>query len=162
MRRTIAFVCVALGACVRADPSPATGASASTAGVADSVRAATTALLAAVGARDSARVVSFFAADSGMRLIEGAVMTRDEVAGMAGAAYRAMTSIESAMEGPLHVAVLSPEAAVASGRYRDVFVDAAGKRTEARGTGTWVWVLRAGRWQIIHQHATPDVTGGSG
>lgn len=50
----------------------------------------------------------------------------------------------------------SPEAAVASGRYHDVFVDTAGKRTEARGIGTWVWSRRGGRWQIIHQHATPD------
>ncbi|MFN8666293.1 MAG: nuclear transport factor 2 family protein [Gemmatimonadaceae bacterium] len=149
---------VALGAVVACTPPSAdtTAVSGASDAVPDSIRVNMAAFVDAIQARDSARVLAFFAEDSSVQAIEGGIMTRAQMARMIGGFYRSMRSIETAIEGPLQVTVLGPDAAVASGRYVDVFVDTTGARNEVRGIATWVWSKRGGPWQLFHLHATPD------
>ncbi len=153
MRRSLVVLVAALGC---APAAPTSLREADKARVVAEALAATESLFVAIEARDSARALALFAEDSGVRLIEGGSYTRREIAAFAGDLYRSMRSIESGLDGTPDVSVLSRDAAVVSGRYRDVLTDTTGKRTEVRGAGTWVLVRRQGRWVMQHVHATPD------
>jgi len=53
----------------------------------------------------------------------------------------------------LNVIVLAPDAALATGTFREATTDASGNTTRVRGAASWLWRQINGRWLIVYGHA---------
>ncbi len=59
----------------------------------------------------------------------------------------------------LKIWVLAPDAALATGTFREATTDASGNTTRVRGSASWLWRQINGRWLIVFGQADhyPDV-----
>jgi ketosteroid isomerase-like protein len=124
-----------------------------TVGIRVSVEAAMNSYLEAILALDVDRAVSHYLNDTAMHVWSDGV--RYDYSGWVAAAranLAALRSLEGAW-GDMTVVPLSPEAAVASASFQETMTDQSGGVHQIRGAVSWVWVLRGGRWKIIHGHA---------
>jgi ketosteroid isomerase-like protein len=53
----------------------------------------------------------------------------------------------------LNIIVLAPDAALATGTFREATTDASGNTTRVRGAASWLWRQINGRWLIVYGHA---------
>ena len=53
----------------------------------------------------------------------------------------------------LNVFVLAPDAALATGTFRETTTDVAGNSVRVRGAASWLWRQVDGRWRIVYGHA---------
>lgn len=111
--------------------------------------------LAAVAARDLDRLFGFLAAtDRGSMISNGRLLlTRDEVIASTRRQFQGIAALQYETR-ERHVTVLSPTAAllVTTGQTR--LTDAGGREIVAPYVQTLVWVLRDGRWQVLHLHSS--------
>jgi ketosteroid isomerase-like protein len=117
------------------------------------VEAAMHSYLGAIKALDVDRAVAHYLDDPAMHVWNDGV--RFDYAGWIAAAranLAPLRSVEGAW-GDMTVVPLSADAAAASASFEETVTDRSGVVTQIRGAVTWVWVLRAGEWKIIHGHA---------
>ena len=53
----------------------------------------------------------------------------------------------------LNIFVLAPDAALATGTFRETTTDVSGNTVRVRGAASWLWRYIDGRWLILYGHA---------
>jgi ketosteroid isomerase-like protein len=89
---------------------------------------------------------------------DGTRLSYDAMAAYVRGTFPTLRSIEGGFVD-LNVMVLAPDAALATGSFREGTTDASGKTTRVRGAASWLWRQINGRWLIVYGHADhyPDV-----
>jgi ketosteroid isomerase-like protein len=93
-----------------------------------------------------ARVAEFHIYSDGNRL------TYDAMAAYIRETFPNLRAIEGGFVD-LHITVLAPDAALATGTFREATTDASGNTTRVRGAASWLWRQISGRWLIVYGHA---------
>jgi len=110
-------------------------------------------------ARDAETLIAHFAAVPQFHIYsDGNRLSYDDMAGYIREAFPTLRSIEGGFVD-LTITPLAPDAALATGTFREATTDAAGHTTRVRGAASWLWRQINGRWLIVYGHADhyPDV-----
>lgn len=108
---------------------------------------------AAIKALDVQRVLAHYQSDSQFRFIDNeTVYSYDSLGSLVQQLFGSLRGYDGGF-GPIHVNVLSRDAAIADAPYTDVYTDTAGAVTRIQGMVTWVWVRGPSGWRITHGQA---------
>jgi hypothetical protein len=83
---------------------------------------------------------------------DGDRLSYDRMAAYIRETFPALRAIEGGFVD-LNILVLAPDAALATGTFREATTDASGKTTRVRGAASWLWRQINGRWLIVYGHA---------
>ena len=110
-------------------------------------------------ARDAESLISHFAAIPEFHIYsDGTRLSYDEMAAYVRESFPTLRALEGGFVD-LNVIVLAPDAALATGTFREATTDRSGNTTRVRGAASWLWRRVDGRWLIVYGHADhhPDV-----
>ena len=110
-------------------------------------------------ARDAETLIAHFARVPEFHIYsDGNRLSYDGMAGYIREAFPTLRSIEGGFVD-LNIIVLAPDAALATGAFREATTDAFGDTVRVRGAASWLWRQIDGRWLIVYGHADhyPDV-----
>lgn len=101
---------------------------------------------------DAVGLLSHFSSGADFRILsDGRPLGFDGMADAVQGAFPGLRSIEGGFRD-LRVTVLSPGAALVSGRFEERVTTSTGERHEQFGAVTWLWRKIGGEWLIAHGH----------
>jgi hypothetical protein len=123
------------------------------AAIADTVAQATRAFAATYSGLDGRLLVPFLRADSAFRWLDGETFV-DHKGWMRNAAPFSGVRAGDLHINSLHVAVISPVAAVVSAYAMGTWTNTVGHTDRYRERTTYVWTRTDGVWRLLHFHST--------
>ena len=104
-------------------------------------------------ARDADALLAHFARTPDFHIYsDGQRLSYDAMATYVRQVFPTLRSLEGGFVD-LDVMVLSTDAALVTGTFRERTTDAAGSATSVRGAATWLWRQIDGRWLIVYGQA---------
>lgn len=128
--------------------------------VAEAVTAGMRSYAEALGALDSARILSHYVAGSDFRLAsDGRAYSYAEMEQVIGNLRTVLTATIVQWD-TVAVTVLSRDAAFVYAPFRRTDTELSGAVHRIRGNATWVWVQRDGAWRMLYGHGDhyPDTS----
>ena len=110
-------------------------------------------------ARDAEALIAHFAPTPDFHIYsDGNRLSYDAMAAYIRETFPTLRSIEGGFVD-LNIMVFAPDAALATGTFREATTDASGDTTRVRGAASWLWRQINGRWLIVYGQADhyPDV-----
>ena len=102
---------------------------------------------------DAEALIAHFAATPEFHIYsDGARLSYDEMTAYIRRSFSTLRSIEGGFVS-LDVTVLAPDAALATGTFREATMDLSGNTIRVRGAASWLWRRIDGRWLIVYGHA---------
>jgi ketosteroid isomerase-like protein len=82
---------------------------------------------------------------------DGQRLTYDAIAAAVRGAFPTLRSIEGGFED-LDLMVLSPDAVLATAKFREIVTDLDGNQAGQHGAASWLWRQIEGEWRIVYGH----------
>jgi ketosteroid isomerase-like protein len=104
-------------------------------------------------ARDADTLIAHFAVVPEFHIYsDGNRLSYDAMAAYIRGTFPLLVSVEGGFVD-LDIMVLAPDAALATGTFREATTEVSGVTTRLRGAASWLWREIGGRWLIVYGHA---------